>query len=325
MISIIVPVYNTAPYLNKCIESIINQTYTDLEVLLIDDCSTDGSAEILDYWAERDPRIHVMHKEKNSGVSDSRNIALRTACGEYVGFVDSDDWLEPEMFAEMQKLLEVTGADVAFSGYNRIGASDVLQVMVSEPSGNVLPADDALMQIIPQRGTGAYNLFTWNKVFRKKALKKDGELILFDTRYSYGEDVLWLTRVLLNCKKIVFWQGCGYNYRADREGNTWTALSQFNNMARCVSAMEANKEMHRLLYEAGSKSENNQLQRVLIYQCFTFRTAAHMKDLEACRRYREGYLSTLLRWYAGNRSLIGLLWFIKQLGSDLLFQISMVR
>ena len=320
MISIIVPVYNSAPFLDKCIQSLIDQTYRDIEIILIDDGSKDDSPAILRKWADTDPRIRVVFKEKNSGVSDSRNIGLQMAKGEYIGFADSDDWVEPEMYGEMLAQLEETGADVAFSGYNRIEASRTISVRVSMPTGTVLPVDDALLQAMPQIGVGRYNLFLVDKLFRRTVLGSAGELILFDPSFSYGEDVLWLIQVLLNSKTIVYWQGCGYNYRTNNGANTWTALNSYKSMKHCVSAVETNQRVFRLLHEAGSKAENNQLQRVLYYQRYAFRTAAKLKDQAAYKKYRANYFTRLFKWYAGNRTWLGTKWLGKQFLSDVLFQ-----
>lgn len=96
-ISIIVPIYNCEKYLDKCLESIVNQTYKNLEIILVDDGSTDNCPKMCDYWAEKDSRIKVIHKE-NGGVSSARNAALDIASGDYIGFVDSDDFIDPDMY-----------------------------------------------------------------------------------------------------------------------------------------------------------------------------------------------------------------------------------
>lgn len=97
LISVIVPVYNVENYLCKCVDSIINQTYNNLEIILVDDGSTDGSASICDEYVLKDSRVKVIHKE-NGGVSSARNIGIAEASGEYICFVDSDDWLELDYF-----------------------------------------------------------------------------------------------------------------------------------------------------------------------------------------------------------------------------------
>ena len=111
MISVIVPVYNVEPYLRKCLDSIVNQTYRDFEILIIDDGSTDGSGRICDEYAEKDSRIKVFHTE-NRGLSCARNLGLAEAKGEWIGFVDSDDWIEPDMYEVLIRRAEETGADV---------------------------------------------------------------------------------------------------------------------------------------------------------------------------------------------------------------------
>lgn len=105
MISVIVPVYNVEKYLNRCVDSIINQTYTDLEIILVDDGSTDSSGSICDEYAKKDERIKVIHKE-NGGLSDARNTGVASATGDYVSFIDSDDYIEPDM---MELLITTIG------------------------------------------------------------------------------------------------------------------------------------------------------------------------------------------------------------------------
>ena len=95
-VSVIVPIYNAEKYLNKCLESIIGQTYKNLEIILVDDGSSDNSPIICDAWAQIDSRIRVIHK-KNGGVSSARNAGIDLAQGDYIGFVDADDWIEPNM------------------------------------------------------------------------------------------------------------------------------------------------------------------------------------------------------------------------------------
>ena len=96
LISIIVPIYNVEQYLNQCLQSVCSQSYDNLEIILVDDGSSDRSPELCDEWAEKDSRIHVIHKQ-NGGLSDARNTGISCAKGEYIAFVDSDDWIEKDM------------------------------------------------------------------------------------------------------------------------------------------------------------------------------------------------------------------------------------
>ena len=116
LISIIVPVYNVEKYLNKCIDSIINQTYKNIEIILVDDGSTDNSGKICDEYLLRDSRIKVIHKN-NGGLSSARNEGINISSGEYIGFVYSDDWVEPNMYEEMYKKILYSNADIVDCGY----------------------------------------------------------------------------------------------------------------------------------------------------------------------------------------------------------------
>lgn len=119
LISVIVPVYNVEKYLKRCVESLINQTYNDLEIVIVDDGSTDGSSAICDSYAKKDSRIKVIHKQ-NGGLADACNTGLKVASGDYIGFVDSDDYVHKDMYKILMEGLKKHGADVAFCGFERI-------------------------------------------------------------------------------------------------------------------------------------------------------------------------------------------------------------
>ena len=121
-ISVIVPVYNVSPYLQRCFNSIINQTYSDLEIILVDDGSTDGSGELCDRLAEQDDRVRVFHKP-NGGLGSARNVGIQAAKGNYLGFVDSDDWIEPTMYATILKLMQENRAQIGACGIRRVTES----------------------------------------------------------------------------------------------------------------------------------------------------------------------------------------------------------
>lgn len=119
-LSIIVPVYQSAAYLSKCVESILAQTFRDLELILADDGSTDGSGPLCDRWAEQDPRVRVLHLP-HGGVSAARNAGLDAALGEYVAFADSDDWLDPEMYETMLAVAQNDTCDVVLCDCRKAG------------------------------------------------------------------------------------------------------------------------------------------------------------------------------------------------------------
>ena len=119
LVSIIIPVYNTEKYLSKCLESVINQTYKNLEIILINDGSTDKSKEICESFAKKDKRIQILNKE-NSGVSSARNHGMRLAKGQYIAFIDGDDYAEENYIEELLKNLKQTESDCVLCGYNRV-------------------------------------------------------------------------------------------------------------------------------------------------------------------------------------------------------------
>ena len=129
MISVIVPAYNIAPYLERCIVSILNQTYEDFEILLVDDGSTDGTSEICDELALRDERIRVFHKN-NGGVSSARNMALENMRGDYVSIIDGDDWIGVNLFADAIDSMQKYNAQVFMFEYSveNNGRTDVHKV-----------------------------------------------------------------------------------------------------------------------------------------------------------------------------------------------------
>ncbi len=114
-ISVIIPVYNVEPYIRKCIDSVINQTYINLEIILVDDGSTDNSGKVCDEYATKDKRVKVLHK-RNGGVSSAKNAGLKEVTGKYLGFVDSDDWIEPEMYEILYN--DLTFNNASFSTVN---------------------------------------------------------------------------------------------------------------------------------------------------------------------------------------------------------------
>lgn len=119
LITIIVPVYKVEPYIYRCVDSIINQTYKNLEIILVDDGSPDNCGSICDEYAKQDNRIKVIHK-KNGGLSDARNVGIDIACGDYLGFVDSDDWIEPDMVEILIDDATTNNADISCCGYYKV-------------------------------------------------------------------------------------------------------------------------------------------------------------------------------------------------------------
>lgn len=195
LISIIVPIYEVEKYLSKCINSIVKQTYTNLEIILVDDGSPDNCPDICDEWGQRDARIRIIHK-KNGGLSDARNAGIALANGEYISFVDGDDWLKPEFLEILFALLERENADIAEGGvsyFNEEGKC-IRERCYSEKI-KALNKIDALRALV--KDEGLYQT-VWNKLYRRKVL----EGIPFK-KGKYNEDDFWTYQIFDRAEKLV--------------------------------------------------------------------------------------------------------------------------
>ncbi len=199
MISIIVPIYGVEKYLPRCIESILNQSHSDFELLLVDDGSPDSCGRICDEYASRDNRIIVIH-QSNAGVSAARNAGLDRAKGEFVGFVDPDDYTEPDMYAEMISALESEHADLAICGYNYIDENGSIDESRVYPiKEDEMLTQKQLMKMFSDMPP-TVRLGVVNKLFRAEKLKK----LRFAKELHSAEDVLFLTEYSKKVDKASF-------------------------------------------------------------------------------------------------------------------------
>ena len=152
LISIVVPVYKVEPYLDKCVSSIVNQTYKNLEIILVDDGSPDNCPAMCDAWAEKDNRIRVIHKP-NGGLSDARNAGMSVATGELMAFVDSDDWIAPDMYEKLYHHLTEDGSDIAACGVQMVWENDTPPRLLTRPGSRTLNRDEAMQAIIEGHGS----------------------------------------------------------------------------------------------------------------------------------------------------------------------------
>ena len=162
LISIIVPIYKVEPYLRQCVDSIVNQTYTNLEIILVDDGSPDTCSQICDEYAAKDNRITVIHKE-NGGLSDARNVGLDKSNGDYVSFVDSDDWIELDYISTLFSLIEANHADIAVGNFQRFSLNNDY-FPKEHLATETLTSDEILEKILFQRNS--YTI-AWGKLFKK--------------------------------------------------------------------------------------------------------------------------------------------------------------
>ena len=204
LVSVIIPVYKVEPYLRPCADSVLAQTYKNLEILLVDDGSPDTCPQICDEYAKKDPRVRVIHKE-NGGLSDARNAALDIARGDYVGFVDSDDWIAPTMYEELVKSALKLDADIAVCGYTESNGVRDLEVKSLAPAEKSYTVEEAFREVLL---TGEILVIMCNKLYKRE---------LFDRiRFPKGElfedgDVFY--RLFGRSRRLAHTGGCGYFYR----------------------------------------------------------------------------------------------------------------
>ena len=205
LISVIIPIFQVESFLEKCISSIITQTYDNLEIILVDDGSTDNSSAICDRFQAQDKRIKVIHQE-NSGLSHARNIGLKNATGDFIGFVDSDDWIEPNMYDVLLSAVQETGADIAVCNYCReIETSKAIQNKIVFPKIQLYSNETALKMLIS--GKKNINICVWNKLYRSS--------IISTIRFPEGkicEDIQWTPQVIGNAKTVAFIDYPFYHY-----------------------------------------------------------------------------------------------------------------
>lgn len=204
LITIVVPVYNVKRYLRQCIDSLICQTYHNLQIILVDDGSTDQSGDICDYYAITDDRISVIHKQ-NGGLSSARNEGLKNANGEIIAFVDSDDYVHHEMYERLYSAMIKEKSDIVSCGIIKV--YDETDVEKSEPEEGYKNVDKPdIMKCIYERGEDT--VVQWNKIFKKD--------ILHGLEYPVGrihEDEFVIHKELIKCKRITYLNAKLYYYR----------------------------------------------------------------------------------------------------------------
>ena len=199
-ISVIVPVYNVAQYLPQCVDSILSQDYGDLEVILVDDGSTDDSGRICDQYAEKDSRVRVIH-QKNGGAAAAKNAGLRMAAGDYLAFADSDDYLEPGAYGFLMKTIQETGADAVEGSFREIYRNRAEEQRICS---EILDGFDYLLRF-PKEFSCA---LLWNKLYRREIFKG----VFFEEGHKI-DDEYFTYQGFLQPRKVVRRDRMIYNYR----------------------------------------------------------------------------------------------------------------
>ncbi|MFC3904129.1 glycosyltransferase family 2 protein [Clostridium disporicum] len=216
-VSVIVPIYNVEKYLGKCIESIINQTLKDIEIILVNDGSTDNSGIIAEDYAKLDKRIKVIHQE-NAGQGQARNMGISISNGEYIGFIDSDDWIDVNMYEYLYKSITMNNADIGVCsrrGYNEDGSIGHTKLV---EDNEIFYIDKNIGEYVVKHLFYPHTVSSCNKLYKSDLIKKNN--IMFKSVDEVGsEDALFNYCTLLNTKKVVTVRSVFYN-GLEREGST---------------------------------------------------------------------------------------------------------
>lgn len=210
-VSIVLPTYNVEKYLCKCVESIINQTLKDIEIIIVNDGSTDKSRKIAEKLSTIDSRIIVINQE-NLGLSEARNSGLKIARGDYIAFIDSDDWVEQDMFLKMYKLATVNDCDIVQCNYNITNNNYIKNVNVKIPTNKLLSREEINKYIKTPLIEGKLSTYAWDKLYKVSFLKKND---LYFRNIPRFEDWYFIMAAISKMDKFIITKDNFYNYRVN--------------------------------------------------------------------------------------------------------------
>lgn len=225
LISIIVPVYRAEKYLAKCVESLLSQTYKNIEIILVDDGSPDKSGEICDQFREKDRRVKVIHQD-NGGQSKARNMALSVAKGEYIGFVDSDDWIDSDMYSVLFDNLQLSQSDISCCQFRRVDEDGNTADTVLEKKVNSYDNLSAMKVLIEDREIGSHPC---TKLFKCGLFK--------DVQFPIGrvyEDIAIMHIIFSKAKRVVVTSERKYNYLINANSTSYTQTPKWGYSLFCA-------------------------------------------------------------------------------------------
>lgn len=279
LVSVIVAIYNIEPYIRRCVDSVLAQDYKELEIILVDDGSTDACPGICDAYALKDSRVKVIHKT-NGGLSDARNAGLDIARGEYIGYVDGDDWIDPSMYGTMVLACIEHDAQIAVCRYSQYLETEpftkyeLMEWDEGVPTGAVtcLPKKEAFENFISAYAKYQIHNSVWSKLYSRQVCN--------DLRFPIGknsEDIMYTTRTFSNAKRIVFVDRDLYHYVCGRAGSIMN-VGRFER--RLEHELPFWKEQENFLRDAGEEELADQS---LFYACRRILTYY----LDACEYERK--------------------------------------
>lgn len=280
LVSIIVPVYNRGETVARCLDSILEQTWRQIEVILINDGSTDDTWSVLQRYGEQDERIVLINKP-NSGVSDSRNFGMESAHGEYIQFVDSDDWIPENATEEYVRAIEDSGSDLVIADYYRIRGKQIHQ------SGDIREAGTytrtRFAEFMMENAGDFYYGVVWNKLFRRRLI--EDHRLSFDDKLAWCEDFLFNLEYLRYAKTITVLKKPLYFYVKTKGSLVNTMTTPANVIRTKLTLFEYYKD----LYQSLDLYEKNRLK----IQLFLIQAAGDKKrplDRETYGEVAEKYL-----------------------------------
>jgi len=245
LVSVIIPVYNVERYLDRCINSIINQTYSNIEIILINDGSTDKSLEKCNEYKDKDSRIKLISK-KNSGLSDTRNCGINVATGKFLTFIDSDDWITSDYIKHLIDLVNSYQADISVTSYLKVweGKEEVLRINDKDKKPVIMDSEEAIVFLLYQR---LFTTSAWGKLFKQELFK--------DVNFPSGkiyEDMGTIYKLFYNAKKIVYADHKTYLYfqRGGSIVNSPFSIKRLEYLEFTKECMEFTKEMLPSAYSA---------------------------------------------------------------------------
>lgn len=282
LISIIVPVYNSEKYLAQCLSSLRDQTYTNIEVLLIDDGSSDNSASICRSFAKADKRFHYYYQE-NSGVSAARNKGIDLAIGEYIGFCDSDDWVEKDMYETLVSLLEKEDADASIIHFY---TNDNVEMFSDQNfCVKVYSGREAVLQIHLNR-LSAPSL--WNKLFRRTLF----EGVRLHEEITNREDMLAVWELFIKAKRVVYSNEPKYHYYV--RGNSLSSVIKESYWSYRRAAQIMKEKMQQVMPECIGYAQRS----IIMFACWDIDKLARMNRLQT--NYYEMLRNDIVEQYDDN-------------------------
>lgn len=239
LVSVIIPIYNADEYIERCLNSVINQTYREIEIIIINDGSTDKSLEIIRKFKKEDERIIILDKN-NTGVSDSRNKGIDIAKGEYITFIDSDDYIEKDMIDILVRSIRENRSDISICGFYHVNDKKYIS-KTKNSKKNILDKDEFIEEILRER---FFIASLWGKLFRRELLKQER----LDCNLKIAEDLEYLLRISLKVEHISLVNDKLYNYYINSDSATNNAkFEKYNDELNVLeSYLETKNEFYNL-------------------------------------------------------------------------------